>query len=152
MRLVVWFGGAIVVAGLSWGCANFESLASLSIIENYSASEHGWHKASGESKENPVEADERSLEDGQERFRKLCVPCHGPAGDGKGSQAASLAKPPADLTKISDQYTDYHLFLQIRMGRGGMPMWRSHMDDNEIWDVVNYVRHGLAKSPPKIQK
>ncbi|HTB57706.1 MAG TPA: cytochrome c, partial [Polyangia bacterium] len=38
-----------------------------------------------------------ALEHGREVFTHFCRPCHGDAGDGKGTAAAGLSPPPRDL-------------------------------------------------------
>jgi mono/diheme cytochrome c family protein len=46
-------------------------------------------------------ASAQEIKFGKEDYLKLCGGCHGPSGKGDGPNAKSLRKPPADLTKLS---------------------------------------------------
>ena len=47
------------------------------------------------------EPDPMLAEVGAEMFKQYCASCHGMNGEGDGPVAASLKKPPADLTRIA---------------------------------------------------
>jgi len=34
---------------------------------------------------------------------------------------------------------------KIAQGRGPMPSWKATLTESRIWDVVNDVKHGLAR-------
>jgi mono/diheme cytochrome c family protein len=40
---------------------------------------------------------------GRDTFLRHCASCHGPEGKGDGPLAASLTRPPADLTRIAER-------------------------------------------------
>jgi mono/diheme cytochrome c family protein len=40
-------------------------------------------------------------QDGRDTFLRYCASCHGPAGRGDGPLAASLTRPPADLSQLA---------------------------------------------------
>ncbi len=50
------------------------------------------------ARENPVEPEEETLQEGKVLFDSQCAMCHGKTGDGKGDLAASLGVKIADLT------------------------------------------------------
>ena len=57
--------------------------------------------------DNPIEADEVSIERGSVLFQINCMQCHGPNGEGNGSIAPFLAnKKPANLTSDVTQPTE----------------------------------------------
>ena len=92
--------------------------------------------------ENPVEADEVSLERGRTLFTINCVMCHGQTGEGNGQIAALLANKPLDLTSIVTQSkSDSILFTTITNGvEGKMPPMVENLTVRDRWDVINYIR------------
>ncbi|RMF47168.1 MAG: cytochrome c [Anaerolineae bacterium] len=103
------------------------------------------------SPENPVEADDVSLQRGQILYALNCAVCHGPNGKGDGPMAAHLKEQPADLTDVGVQNSsDGTLFLVITNGvPGSMPALRENLTPRERWDVVNYVKSGNL-TPPEV--
>lgn len=85
---------------------------------------------------------------GKVSYEKLCVPCHGTSGKGDGPAAAQLPVKPRDHTdkKYMDRLTDPHLFEVIKNGGSAvqksplMPPFGVGLKDDQIWDVVAYVR------------
>lgn len=85
---------------------------------------------------------------GQVLFPMYCAACHGSTGKGDGPGAGALNPKPRDLTdaaymgKLSDQY----LFDVISKGgpalgkSAAMPPWNPPLKDQDILDVVAYLR------------
>jgi mono/diheme cytochrome c family protein len=77
-------------------------------------------------------------------FNTYCVLCHGAHGEGDGRAARIHKPPPADLTK--SPYNDAYKELIIRrggeaLGRSGfMPPWGEQLTDEQIRDVVAFLR------------
>jgi cytochrome c5 len=73
-------------------------------------------------------------------FQRTCSGCHG--ADGKGSWRAGLMTRPRDLTKpeFQAQMTNEQLRHSIRVGKGQMPAFGGLMGDEEISDVIAFVR------------
>jgi len=73
-------------------------------------------------------------------FQRTCAPCHG--ADGRGSVRAALIKPPRDLTNVEfqAQMSNEQLRHSIRVGRGQMPAFGGLMADDEIADVIAFLR------------
>jgi mono/diheme cytochrome c family protein len=76
----------------------------------------------------------------------LCATCHGPDGNGSWRAALFLVRPGklSDSTKI-DARSDQYLFDLIKhggapIGRPGMPAFGSTLTDDDIRDLVRYVR------------
>ncbi|GAB4522086.1 MAG: hypothetical protein Fur0018_03330 [Anaerolineales bacterium] len=103
------------------------------------------------SPENPVEADDVSLQRGQVLYAINCAVCHGPNGKGDGAMAAHLKEQPADLTAVGVQdSSDGTLFLVITNGvPGSMPALRENLTIRERWDIVNYLKSGNL-TPPEV--
>lgn len=94
--------------------------------------------------DNPVPADEVSLQRGAVLFSLHCAVCHGPAGAGDGSVVAfwkESARRPANLTEARFAgYPDGTIYRIISQGLGGMPPLRENLTERQRWDVVNHVR------------
>lgn len=85
-------------------------------------------------------------------YSNLCASCHGKNGDGKGPAAAALNPKPrdfADCTRMA-KIPDDTLFKTIRGGGQTvglsplMPSWSGALSDQQIHDMVKYVR-GFCK-------
>lgn len=93
--------------------------------------------------DNPIEADEVSIERGRILYSINCAQCHGPAGDGKGPIEPFLKpKKPANLTsQVTQDKSDGTLFITISTGvPGAMPALNENLNVRDRWDVVNYLR------------
>ncbi len=91
--------------------------------------------------QNPVAADEHSLDNGRKYFSINCAVCHGDLGDGNGP-VKSVTGIGFVLPLTSDKakgYTDGYIWGMMRNGRGLMPPM-NRIEERERWDVVNYVR------------
>lgn len=81
---------------------------------------------------------------GEVVFKGNCILCHGVKGDGNGRASKLFDPPPADLTR-SDKNDEYKRMI-IRyggaaMGRSDkMPIWGEQLSEQEISDVVRYLR------------
>jgi mono/diheme cytochrome c family protein len=101
-------------------------------------------------KENPVKPTESSVADGKKLYGYQCAMCHGEKGDGKGDLADSMKltlKDYADPEALKE-WTDGMLFYVIEKGKGKMPGQEGRMKDEQVWNMVNYVR-SLAKKAAK---
>jgi mono/diheme cytochrome c family protein len=93
---------------------------------------------------------------GKTKYESLCAGCHGKTGKGDGPAAASLNPKPQDHTdgKTMNALTDKYLADIVKDGGAGvkksplMPAWGKTMKDQEIADVVAYIR-SLANPPYK---
>lgn len=93
---------------------------------------------------------------GKAKYDALCAGCHGKTGKGDGAAAASLNPKPQDHTdgKAMNALSDKYLFDIIKDGGVGvkksplMPAWGKTLKDQEISNVISYIR-SLAKPPYK---
>lgn len=89
---------------------------------------------------------------GKAIYGRMCTPCHGIGGKGDGPSAAQLPVKPRDHTNkdTMGRLTDQHIFEVVKNGGTAvkkspmMPPFGITLNDEEIWDVVAYVRT-LAK-------
>lgn len=78
---------------------------------------------------------------GREIYANTCIRCHGI--DGKGTLGINLVPAPADLSSPAVQNRlDGTLFRRIHEGKPNTAMgaWKHALSDDEIWDVLAYVR------------
>lgn len=78
---------------------------------------------------------------GREIYVNICIRCHGI--DGKGAEGIKFVPPPADLSSSAVQgRLDGTLFKRIHEGKANTAMgaWKHALSDDEIWDVLAYVR------------
>jgi len=99
---------------------------------------------------NPVAPTPQSIAAGQKTYRMYCRLCHGATGKGDGPQAPKDTHP-SDLTddKWDHGSTDAEIYAAIRDGIGpkfDMKGFRSKLTDQEMWNVVNYLRSIGPKS------
>ena len=96
---------------------------------------------------NPVAATPASVAAGEQTYRKSCAPCHGIKAEGGSGNDLIPASP--DLTDDTWDHgsSDGAIFDNIKNGVApdfNMTPWKDQLKDEEIWNVVNYLR-SIAK-------
>lgn len=90
---------------------------------------------------NAVAKSDGSTKAGLALYTKNCASCHGKAGLGDGVKARALKEFPGDFSKADFQgESDGDHFYKTKFGRGEMPKYEGKLTDNDIWNVVNYMR------------
>jgi len=87
-------------------------------------------------------------ESAADNYRTYCMQCHGMQGNGMGANIQDMSVQPRDHTdaKSMGARTDAELFKVINEGglainkSALMPPWDSTFTDNEINDLVKYLR------------
>ncbi|WP_394392104.1 c-type cytochrome [Shewanella woodyi] len=85
---------------------------------------------------------------GELLYQAYCTQCHGKEGDGWGVNAATMDVLPKDHTDTKEMIsrTDEDIFIAIKKGGKAvsksnlMPNWDANMTDEEINELVAYVR------------
>jgi mono/diheme cytochrome c family protein len=95
---------------------------------------------------NPIPRSAESIARGRQLFAKDCAVCHGAEGRGDGVAAAGLPQRPEDLGRIAPPpiFPDGVVAYRIINGVNMMPAFKSTLSENEIWDLLNFIR-SLAK-------
>jgi cytochrome c oxidase cbb3-type subunit 3 len=97
----------------------------------------------------PLTAVAADLETAKQNFNTFCTKCHGKEGKGDGPGAATLSTKPKDFTDCARMkaISDDTLFTAIKEGGEAvhlskdMPAWKQGMEDDEIHDLVTFVRN-----------
>ena len=98
---------------------------------------------------NPVKPGPASIAAGKKKYGYDCAMCHGADGDGKGDLAIDMKlkmadyRDPASLKLV----TDGEMFYVIKNGNGEMPSEADRLKDEDIWNLVNYIRSIPKNSP-----
>lgn len=93
-------------------------------------------------------ADKGDPKAGKEKYDLLCGTCHGKTGKGDGPAAAALPVKPQNHTdgKYMNSLTDKYLSDIIKGGGASigksplMPPWSGQLNDQDILNLVSYVR------------
>ena len=91
---------------------------------------------------NPVEATPDSVAKGKTVYAK-CAPCHGINGEGGPGNDLIPAAPSLVDDMWDHGSTDGEIFNSIKNGVPpdfNMVPWKDQLKDDDIWNVVNYIR------------
>ncbi len=100
----------------------------------------------------PSNAKPGNAENGAAIYAKRCIWCHGEEGDGSGPAAERLNPTPRDFTSAmykikttafdADFANDDNIYRMIRDGMPStaMPGWSDILSEQEMWDLVLYVK------------
>jgi mono/diheme cytochrome c family protein len=123
-------GSVVLMAGLT--------IFSLSIV----AQPKPWNApAEYKTMKNPVAMGDASTKAGMALYTKNCASCHGKAGLGDGVKARMLKDFPGDFSGAAFQgQTDGEHFYKTKTGKGEMPKYEGKLADEDIWNIVNYMR------------
>jgi mono/diheme cytochrome c family protein len=101
-------------------------------------------KSDAAKMKNPVKANAESIEAGKTAYNKYCKFCHNEGGTGNGALAPKDTHPPNLIdAKWDHGSTDGEIFENIKDGIGpkfDMKPMKAKMKDEDIWNVVNYLR------------
>ena len=97
----------------------------------------------GMPKELKLNADNTAafIRHGKQRYNISCMPCHGEAGNGKGTAAVVGNFPVADLNSFpQSEYPDGQMFEVISNGKGLMSGYSYNIPVKDRWAIIAYVR------------
>lgn len=89
---------------------------------------------------NPMELSQESASRGKHLFLENCATCHGEYGEGQSAEFTGLSKGTPDLIKRLSTHSEGDFFWKIKNGRGDMPGFKDDLSDQDIWDVLNFLK------------
>jgi mono/diheme cytochrome c family protein len=95
---------------------------------------------------NPFANDPVHIAAGERLYEANCAACHGITGEGDGPASGGLNPPPGNLALRHPTMGDPYIYWRISEGgliepfRSIMPGWRGLLDENEIWQIISYIR------------
>ncbi len=99
----------------------------------------------GRGDANPLPDTPEVVARGREDFSHYCAACHGLDGQGTGVPFAAAMSPPIPSLASPEvqAYHDGQLHRVIERGLrpSGMPAARGILNDEEIWEIVRWLRH-----------
>jgi mono/diheme cytochrome c family protein len=95
--------------------------------------------------------------EGKQWFYTYCIACHGWTLQGDGPSAYAIEPRPRILTEGSymNKKTNLELFTVIKGGgeavdlSESMPSWGNYLQDQDIWNVIAWIRAMADVKPPK---
>ena len=89
---------------------------------------------------NPLPADSKILQRGQDKYNIFCSPCHGYFGEGDGRLNDQFPKPPSLHNNKVLNWTDGNLYHVLTNGQNVMPSYESQISRDDRWAIVHYIR------------
>lgn len=104
------------------------------------------------AKTNPFKDNPDAVTAGAQIYTTYCATCHGIEGKGDGPAGTALEPHPANLADagMMNNMSDTYLFWRISEGgmvepfNSAMPPWKGSLTEEQIWQVIVYLRT-LAK-------
>lgn len=109
----------------------------------------GWFKhhvtVGGKDNKNPIQPSSENVRAGQLAFGYYCVVCHGRDGQNTGVPFALNMSPPVPSLESPgvQAYSDGQLkwIIENGLSPSGMPASKATLSDDEMWQIVVYLRH-----------
>ena len=98
------------------------------------------------SKTNPSAGNADAIAKGKDQYTALCVACHGEKGLGDGPAGGALNPKPGNLQTASKEAGDAYLYWRVAEGgamapfKSSMPAQKGTMKEEQIWQVISYVK------------
>ncbi len=99
----------------------------------------------GKKDTNPFPPTAENIHDGQRAFYSYCFACHGLDGQNTGVPFADRMAPPVpslnspEVQKFKDGQLKW--IIDNGISPSGMPASKGVLNDDEIWQIVVYIRH-----------
>jgi len=93
------------------------------------------------NKKSPFTATYETLKKGKDFYHDNainCASCHGDPG--MGNNNAAIKAPDLGSLDFQNQNTPGTVFFKISEGMGAMPSFKARLSEEEIWNVVHYIK------------
>ena len=140
---------AFIFGGLLFGLAACQARTPGSFETRFMQSAKRRITIGGRSDPNPLAPTPQNIAKGQSTFTAYCMVCHGLDGQATGVAFADKMSPPVPMLNAPavQAYSDGQLHWIIANGvsPSGMPASKQIFSDDEMWQMVLYIRHLPAK-------
>jgi mono/diheme cytochrome c family protein len=101
----------------------------------------------------PALTDAARVKDGFHHYREMCVGCHGAPGLKPSDLNKGLNPKPPKLAESAKEFSAAEIFWVLKNGikMTGMPAWGSSHKDDDLWDLVAFVKQLPEISPQEYQ-
>ncbi|HTO89279.1 MAG TPA: cytochrome c [Thermoanaerobaculia bacterium] len=102
------------------------------------------------ARQNPLTSSAEVLREGRSHYRENCVGCHGAPGVDAAEYGEGLNPPAPDLTLPRVQRRpdgELHWIVANGIRMTGMPAFAPSHKEQEIWEIVAFLRHLPELSP-----
>lgn len=107
-------------------------------VANVNAQSDWQVPAEENEKLSPFLFDDDMVLEGRVAYENSCTSCHGTPGQ---DDFTPMSPPPGDPAGEQFQVqSDGSMFYKIKMGRGTMPKFEDAFADDELWNIVAYIR------------
>lgn len=102
----------------------------------------------------PTLEDENSLRRGAAHFQQGCAPCHGSPAGPSMQVVRTMLPEPSDLKALVQTWKANELFWIVKNGLKytGMPAWPTQERDDEVWDMVTFLRKLPDMAPTRYRE
>lgn len=119
---------------------------SLLLLHTYKVHAHNWMAPENDAKkENPIKINEISINNGKKLFENFCSSCHGPKANGISKEITGLNMDTPNLPTRLKNHSDGDFHWKILNGRNDMPSFKEELSENEIWNIINYIKTLIKK-------
>lgn len=102
---------------------------------------HSWMAPENEAKKkNPIQISDESTNNGQALFIDLCSSCHGLGAVGLSKEKTGLKKDTPNLSNRLKTHSDGDFHWKILNGKADMPSFKDELSEQEVWNVINYIK------------
>jgi len=128
---------------MRWGKCAFSLFSAPTLLGLWAVAgmAHDWMapKEAAEVK-NPIVLDVESARQGKLIYLENCTDCHGKNIEGMKAEKVGLEMDTPNLKKRLKTHTDGDFFWKINEGKGDMPAFKDELSDEQIWNIINYIR------------
>jgi mono/diheme cytochrome c family protein len=106
------------------------------------------------TRRNPLASQADGWKAGGRTFQDSCAMCHGDAGTGKSAFGRNMFPPVPDMSlKDTQGMADGQIYFAIANGirYTGMPAWQGELTENEIWQLVSFIRRIPTLTPEDLK-
>jgi mono/diheme cytochrome c family protein len=103
----------------------------------------GWLRVNAPDQRNPLTANAKNLQEGEQEYNEHCAVCHALDGSGENRVGAEFYPPVVRLRKGARFLSDGAFYFIVSNGirMTGMPGFGTRTSSDELWKIILWVRH-----------